>query len=372
MAKTYVTQPFLPPLEEFMPYLEEIWQEKWLTNNGSFHRQLESKLADYLGVEHLSLFANGTLALITALQALRITGEVITTPYTFVATAHSLLWNKNKPVFVDIDPETLNIDPDKVEAAITPQTSAILAVHIYGTPCDTEKLQQIADVYGLKLIYDAAHAFGVTHNDQSVLNYGDLSILSFHATKVFNTFEGGAIICNDEKTKKRIDYLKNFGFADEVTVMAAGINGKMNEFQAALGVLQLDYIDQCIAARREITTRYREALTELEGIRLLPCCAEGEENYSYFPILVEEEYPLSRDELYAKLREQEIYARRYFYPLVSDFPMYRGLPSAAEGKLPVARQIANKVLCLPIYPELEYQAQQGIVELVEKYSMRKP
>jgi len=276
MAKTYVTQPFLPPLEEFMPYLEEIWQEKWLTNNGSFHRQLESKLADYLGVEHLSLFANGTLALITALQALRITGEVITTPYTFVATAHSLLWNKNKPVFVDIDPETLNIDPDKVEAAITPQTSAILAVHVYGTPCDTEKLQQIADVYGLKLIYDAAHAFGVTHNDQSVLNYGDLSILSFHATKVFNTFEGGAIICNDEKTKKRIDYLKNFGFADEVTVMAAGINGKMNEFQAALGVLQLDYIDQCIAARREITTRYREALTELEGIRLLPCCAEGE------------------------------------------------------------------------------------------------
>jgi dTDP-4-amino-4,6-dideoxygalactose transaminase len=364
MAKTYITQPFLPPLEEFMPYLEKIWQEKWLTNNGSFHRQFESKLADYLGVSQMSLFTNGTIALITALQALRITGEVITTPYTFVATAHSLLWNKNQPVFVDIDPETFNLDPEKVEAAITPQTSAILAVHIYGTPCDTKKLQQIADVYGLKLIYDAAHAFGVQHNGESVLNQGDLSILSFHATKVFNTFEGGAIICNDKKLKQRIDYLKNFGFADEVTVMAPGINGKMSEFQAALGLLQLEYIDQCIASRKTIANLYREALKETPGIRQLPAGVEGEGNDSYFPILVEPEYPLSRDELYSKLREHEIYARRYFYPLVSDFPMYRGLPSADATNLPVAKQVADQILCLPIYPELSNEQQNIIIQLV--------
>jgi len=368
MTKTFITQPFLPPLEEFMPYLEKIWQEKRVTNNGSYHRQLEVKLADYLGVSQMSLFTNGTIALITALQALRITGEVITTPYTFVATAHSLIWNKNKPVFVDIDPETFNIDPSKVEAAITPQTSAILAVHIYGAPCDTVKLQQISDVYGLKLIYDAAHAFGVNQDNESILNYGDLSILSFHATKVFNTFEGGAIICKDEKLKQRIDYLKNFGFADEVTVMAAGINGKMNEFQAALGLLQLDYIDQCIAARGSIANHYREALKDIPGINLLPSHTKGEENYSYFPILVEAEYPLARDELYSKLREQDIYARRYFYPLVSDFPMYRDLPSADSKKLPVAKQVSEKVLCLPIYPDLEFQAQQRIIEIIEKPS----
>lgn len=275
------------------------------------------------------------------------------------------MWNKNQPVFVDIDPETFNLDPEKVEAAITPQTSAILAVHIYGTPCNTEKLQQIADIYGLKLIYDAAHAFGVNHNGESVLNQGDLSILSFHATKVFNTFEGGAIVCNDEKLKQRIDYLKNFGFADEVTVMAPGINGKMSEFQAALGVLQLDYIDQCIASRRTIADHYREALKETLGIRLLSAGAEGEENDSYFPILIEEKYPLSRDELYSKLREQEIYARRYFYPLVSDFPMYRGLPSADAKNLPVAKQIADQVLCLPIYPDLESRVQERIVEIIK-------
>jgi len=364
MTKTYITQPFLPPLEEFTPYLEKIWQEKWLTNNGSFHRQFESKLAGYLGVSQMSLFTNGTIALITALQALRITGEVITTPYTFVATAHSLLWNKNQPVFVDIDPETFNLDPEKVEAAITPQTSAILAVHIYGTPCDTEKLQQIADVYGLKLIYDAAHAFGVQHNGESVLNQGDLSILSFHATKVFNTFEGGAIICNDKKLKQRIDYLKNFGFADEVTVMAPGINGKMSEFQAAFGLLQLEYIDQCIASRKTIANLYREELKETQGVRLLPAGVEGEGNDSYFPILIEPEYPLTRDELYSKLREHEIYARRYFYPLVSDFPMYRGLPSADAKNLPIAKQIADQILCLPIYPELSNEQQRTIIQLV--------
>lgn len=364
MTKTYVTQPFLPPLEDFMPYLEKIWQEKWLTNNGSFHRQLEAKLTDYLGVSQMSLFTNGTIALITALQALRITGEVITTPYTFVATAHSLLWNKNNPVFVDIDPETFNLDPDKVEAAITPQTSAILAVHIYGTPCDTEKLQQIADIYGLKLIYDAAHAFGVTQHSESVLNQGDLSILSFHATKVFNTFEGGAIVCNDEKLKQRIDYLKNFGFADEVTVMAPGINGKMSEFQAAFGLLQLNYIDQCITSRRVIANYYREALKETPGIRLLPAGTEDEGNDSYFPILIEQEYPLTRDELYSTFREHDIYARRYFYPLVSDFPMYRGLPSADTKKLPVAKQVAEQILCLPIYPDLLLTEQNKVIELI--------
>jgi dTDP-4-amino-4,6-dideoxygalactose transaminase len=282
-----------------------------------------------------------------------------------VATAHSLLWNKNNPVFVDIDPETFNLDPEKVEAAITPQTSAILAVHIYGTPCDTEKLQQIADIYGLKLIYDAAHAFGVNHNGESVLNQGDLSILSFHATKVFNTFEGGAIVCNDEKLKQRIDYLKNFGFADEVTVMAPGINGKMSEFQAALGLLQLDYIDQCIASRKTIANQYREALKETPGIRLLPAGAEGEGNDSYFPILIEPEYPLTRDELYSKLREHDIYARRYFYPLVSDFPMYRGLPSADAKNLPIAKQVADQILCLPIYPDLECRVQERIVEIIK-------
>lgn len=365
MSKIFVTQPFLPPLEEFTPYLEKIWQEKWLTNNGSFHRQLEVSLADYLGVSQLSLLTNGTIALITALQALRITGEVITTPYTFVATAHSLIWNKNQPVFVDIDPVTFNIDPNKVEAAITPQTSAILAVHVYGTPCDTEKLQQIADVYGLKLIYDSAHAFGVQQNGQSVLNQGDLSILSFHATKVYNTFEGGAIVCKDEKLKQRIDYLKNFGFANEVTVVAPGINGKMNEFQAALGLLQLNYIDQCIAARQTIASRYRQAFKDLPGIRLLPSQPEREENYSYFPILVEANYPLSRDQLYSKLREQDIYTRRYFYPLVSDFPMYRGLPSAAENNLRVARHVSEQILCLPIYPNLACEAQQRVIELIK-------
>lgn len=369
MPKIYVTQPFLPPLEEFIPYLEKIWKEKWLTNNGSFQRQLEVKLADYLGVSQMSLFTNGTIALITALQALRITGEVITTPYTFVATAHSLIWNKNKPVFVDIDSETFNIDPDKVEAAITPQTSAVLAVHVYGTPCDTEKLQQIADIYGLKLIYDAAHAFGVNQNSKSVLSNGDLSILSFHATKIYNTFEGGAIVCKDEKLKQRIDYLKNFGFADEVTVMAAGINGKMNEFQAALGLLQLDYIDQCIASRGAVATQYRKELKDLTGIQLLPSHAEGEENYSYFPILIKADYPLTRDQLYSKLREQEIYARRYFYPLVSDFPMYRGLPSADINNLPVAKRISEMILCLPIYPGLESYEQKRVIDMVKKYSM---
>jgi dTDP-4-amino-4,6-dideoxygalactose transaminase len=348
-----VTQPYLPPLEDFIPYLEQIWQNKRLTNAGPFHQRFESSLADYLGVEHLSLFANGTLALVTALQALRITGEVITTPYSFVATAHSLLWNNIKPVFVDIDPVNLNLDSNKIEEAITPQTTAIMPVHVYGRPCNVEAIQNVADIYGLKVIFDAAHALGVTYQGESLLKHGDLSVISFHATKVFSTFEGGAIICSDAKTKKRIDYLKNFGFADEVTVVAPGINGKMNEFQAALGLLQLKHIDKAIARRRAIDTNYRKALKHVQGIQLLSLPADSQQNYSYFPILVEPDYPLSRDGVYQKLKDNAIYARRYFYPLISEFPMYRGLQSSRLSNLSVAKSVSKRILCLPIYPALQ-------------------
>lgn len=348
----YVTQPHLPPLEEFIPYLEKIWESKWLTNNGSFHQELEAALAGYLGVEHISLFTNGTIALVTALQALRITGEVITTPYSFVATAHSLLWNGIEPVFVDIDPNTCNLDPDKIEQAITPRTTAIMPVHCYGNPCNVERIQQIADTYGLKVIYDAAHAFGVKYKGESLLTHGDLSILSFHATKVFTTFEGGAIVCPDAKTKQRIDYLKNFGFADEVTVMAPGINGKMNEIQAAFGLLQLKYVGSAIKRRQAIDTRYRQALTDVPGVTCIASPDDTVQAYPYFSIIVEADYPISRDALYHKFRSEGIYARRYFYPLISDMPMYRGLPSAATDNLPVAKRLADQVLCLPIYPEL--------------------
>lgn len=362
----YVTQPVLPPLEEFIPYLQQIWDSKRLTNNGPFHEQLEQALCDYLGVKHLSLFANGTLALITALQTLRVTGEVITTPYSFVATSHSLLWNGIKPVFVDIDPVTLNLDPDKIEAAITPQTTAIMPVHCYGHPCDVERIQQIADNYGLKVIYDAAHAFGVQRHDGSVLNHGDLSVLSFHATKVFNTFEGGAIICHDAKTKQRIDHLKNFGFVDETTVVASGINGKMSEINSAFGLLQLKGIDAVLQQRKAIDARYRAALASVKGIVCLEDAGESVANYSYFPILVQPDYPLSRDELYQKLQGNGIYARRYFYPLISDFPMYRGMPSAAHANLPVARKMAEQVICLPLHPELELERAEQIAALVAK------
>lgn len=352
LTPIFVTQPLLPSLDEFMPYLQQIWDSKRLTNSGPFHQQLEAALCDYLGVKHISLFANGTLALVTALQALRITGEVITTPYSFVATSHSLLWNGIKPVFVDIDPVTLNLDPNKIEAAITPQTTAIMPVHCYGQPCDVEAIQKIADNYGLKVIYDAAHAFGVKSGESSVLNYGDLSVLSFHATKVFNTFEGGAIVCRDEKTKLHIDHLKNFGFVGEVTVVAPGINGKMSEFNAALGMLQLKGIDQAIQKRQAIDARYRKALAGIKGINCLSNSSEEMANYAYFPILVLPDYPLTRDALYAKLKDKNIYARRYFYPLISDFPMYRGLQSAAPSNLPVASRAAREVICLPIYPDL--------------------
>lgn len=356
----YVTQPYLPPLEEFYPYLQKIWDNKILTNGGPFHQQLEKALCEYLGVEHLALFTNGTVALVTALQALRITGEVITTPYSFVATAHSLLWNGIKPVFVDIDPDTLNIDPAKVEAAITPQTTAIMPVHCYGYRCDVEAIQKIADNYNLKVIYDAAHAFGVQDEGGSILRYGDLSVLSFHATKVFNTFEGGAIICPDAKTKLRIDQLKNFGFVDEMTVVAPGINGKMSEINAAFGVLQLQHIDHALAKRRMIDATYRELLKSVKGVRCAQDCGQTVANYSYFPVMVDEDYPISRDGLYQKLRDHGVFARRYFYPLITDFPMYRGLPSAHPENLPMATNAALKVLCLPIYPGL-LEEQIGLI-----------
>jgi dTDP-4-amino-4,6-dideoxygalactose transaminase len=362
--KTFVTQPFLPPLEEFMPYLEAIWESKWLTNAGPFHQQLEKALAEYLGVEHIALFSNGTIALVTALQALRTTGEVITTPYSFVATAHSLLWNGIKPVFVDIDPVTYNLDPTKIEAAITPQTTAIMPVHVYGNPCDVDAIQKIADTYGLKVIYDAAHAFGVSRHCGSILNHGDLSVLSFHATKVFNTFEGGAIICPDAKMKQRIDYLKNFGFADELTVVAPGINGKMNEIQAAFGLLQLKYVDEAISHRKTIDDHYRTSLANIPGITVPEHPSSLRHNYSYFPILVEPNYSLSRDGLYELLKTNDIFARRYFYPLISEFPMYRSMISAAKSNLPVANQVASKVICLPIYPDLPNDEIDRIISVI--------
>lgn len=360
----YVTQPYLPPIEEFTPYLQQIWDNKILTNGGPFHQQLEKELCDYLGVKHISLFANGTLALVTALQALRITGEVITTPYSFVATAHSLLWNGIKPVFVDIDPHTLNLDPAKIGAAITPQTTAIMPVHCYGRPCDVDAIQRIADIYNLKVIYDAAHAFGVKCHCGSVLNHGDLSVLSFHATKVFNTFEGGAIVCPDAKTKQRIDHLKNFGFVDEVTVVAPGINGKMSELNAAFGLLQLKHVDAALERRKQIDQAYRAGLKDVKGITCLNGEEEAATNHSYFPILVQKDYPISRDALYEKLKASNIYARRYFYPLISDFPMYRSMPSAHRDNLPVATDAANKVLCLPIYPALTQAEQQRVIQLI--------
>lgn len=359
----YVTRPSLPPLAEFIPYLEQIWERGVLTNNGPYHRELERQLAGYLGVEHISLFANGTLALVTALQALRVTGEVITTPYSFVATSHALLWNGIKPVFVDIDPHTLNLDPAGIEAAITPQTTAILPVHCYGEPCDVAAIERIADNYGLKVIYDAAHAFGVEDAGGSVVRHGDLSVLSFHATKVFNTFEGGAIVSPDARTKRRIDHLKNFGFVDEVTVVAPGINGKMSEVNAAFGLLQLQHVDAMLAQRARIAERYAAALQDVPGITRVVGTA-ARRNNAYFPILVEAEYPLSRDGLYQALKAEGIHARRYFYPLISGFPMYKGLPSSNPELLPHAHATAARVICLPLYPDLPAADQDRIIAIV--------
>jgi dTDP-4-amino-4,6-dideoxygalactose transaminase len=361
----FVTEPFLPPLEEFIPYLERIWGSKVLTNGGPFHEQFERELCDYLGVEHVALFTNATLALITALQALRIAGEVITTPYSFVATSHSLLWNGIKPVFVDIDPLTLNIDPGKIEAAITPQTTAILAVHCYGHPCDVDRIQKIADTYNLKVIYDAAHAFGVRCHCGSVLAHGDLSVLSFHATKVFNTFEGGAIICPDLKTKIRIDQLKNFGHVGEINVVAPGINGKMCEFNAALGLLQLRYVDEAIRKRKEIDSAYRKGLARVKGVHCLGDAGEMVANYAYFPILISHEYALDRDGLYERMKENGVHPRRYFHPLISEFPIYRGLASSHLDNLPVATKAASQVLCLPIYPDLPLEKVDEICNFIK-------
>lgn len=362
----FVTQPYLPPLAEFLPYLESIWESKTLTNGGPMHRRLETELCAYLGVKHISLFANGTLALVTALQALRITGEVITTPFSFVAGAHSLLWNGIKPVFVDIDPVTLNLDPKKIEAAITPHTTAILPVHCYGNPCHVEAIQQIADNYNLKVIYDAAHAFGVTAHGQSILNHGDLSVLSFHATKVFNTFEGGAIISPDAKTKQQIDHLKNFGFVDEVTVAAAGINGKMSEINASFGLLQLKHVGRAISRRRELDQLYRAQLRHVKGIHCVEPTGQDLANYSYFPILVQADYPLTRDQLYDTMKAGDIRARRYFFPLISSFPMYRGLPSATPENLPVASRLALQVICLPLFPAMTNEDVERVVAVIRE------
>jgi dTDP-4-amino-4,6-dideoxygalactose transaminase len=363
-----VTQPFLPPLEEFEPYLKQIWENKLLTNNGPFHQQFERELAEYLGVPYISVFANATLALLTALQTLDIKGEVITTPFSFVATTHALKWNGITPVFTDIEPVFGNMDPDKIEAAITPKTSAIMPVHVYGNPCDDNRIKAIASKHNLKLIYDAAHCFGVKQSNKSILNYGDLSVVSFHATKVFNTFEGGAIISHSKEIKQRIDDLKNFGFRNEVTVIAPGINAKMNELQAAFGLLQLKYIDEVIEKRKTITHYYRERLQGIRGIRILEDIKGVTHNYSYFPIFISSEFPISRDELYNEFKKNEIFVRRYFYPLISNFSMYNTLESANQLNLKVANQLAEDVLCLPIYPEMDTTILDEIIAILYNVS----
>ena len=360
-----VTSPLLPDLNEFNVLLKTIWDSKWITNNGDFHKQLEKELAEYLKVPYISLFTNGTLPLITALQALRITGEVITTPYSFVATTHSIWWNGCKPVFVDIDPATGNMDPEKIEAAITPKTTAIMPVHVYGKPCNTKRIQEIADIYGLKVIYDAAHAFGVEVDGESILNAGDLSTLSFHATKVYNTIEGGAMVMHDAETKKRIDYLKNFGFAGETTVVGPGINSKMDEIRAAYGLLNLRQVDAAIEARHQVAIRYREALKEIPGITFWNDMPGVKHNYSYFPIFVDaEKYGMTRDELYFKMKEENILGRRYFYPLISTFSTYRGCPGAEPSNLPVATRMAEQVICLPMHHALNKGDVNRIINVI--------
>lgn len=360
----HVTKPYLPPLAELVPYLEQLWQSRVLTNGGTFHQQLEEALAAYLGVSHVVLFNNGTNALLTAVQALGLAGEVITTPYSFVATSHALVWNGLRPVFVDIVPHTLNMDPARIEAAITEQTCAIMPVHCYGHPCDVDAIAKIADKHHLKVIYDAAHAFGVEDAGGSILRHGDLSVLSFHATKVFNTFEGGAIICGDAATKRQIDLLKNFGQSGETKVVAVGSNGKMNEFSAALGLLQLKYVDGAIAARGTIDAGYRKRLKDVEGVTCLQSSGQTAANYSYFPILIGSEYPLDRDGLYALLKTRGIVARRYFYPLISDFAPYRDLTSSGRNNLPIATAAAEQVLCLPIYPDLDMSSVEDICAII--------
>lgn len=361
-----VTSPLLPDLDEFNELLKDIWNRKWITNNGHYHQELEKALCEYLKVPYISLFTNGTLPLITALQALRITGEVITTPYSFVATTHSLWWNGIKPVFVDIDPATGNIDPDKIEAAITPKTTAIMPVHVYGKPCDVKRIQEIADKYGLKVIYDAAHAFGVEVNGESILKAGDMSTLSFHATKVYNTIEGGALVMHDEQTKKRIDYLKNFGFAGETEVVAPGINSKMDEMRSAYGLLNLRQVDKAIEARHQVAVKYREALRDVPGITFFDDMPGVKHNYSYFPIFVDtEQYGMTRDELYFKMKEHDVLGRRYFYPLISTFSTYRGLESATRENLPNAYKMADEVICLPMHHALSQEDINKTISIIK-------
>ena len=363
----YVTSPLLPSLEDFTFLLKEIWESKMLTNNGNFHQKLEEELAKYLKVPYLSLFTNGTLPLITALQAMRITGEVITTPFSFVATTHSLWWNGIKPVFVDIEPETCNLDPSKIEAAITPRTTAIMPVHVYGKPCKTKEIQEIANKYGLKVIYDAAHAFGVEINGESILNFGDMATLSFHATKVYNTLEGGALVVHDEQTKKRIDYLKNFGFASETEVVAPGINSNVDEVRAAYGLLNLKQVDHAINSRRKVAIRYRDELQGVKGITFFNDIPGVRHNYSYFPIFINaEEYGMTHDELYFKMKEHNVFGRRYFYPLISTFSTYRGLDSANPDNLPVATQMSNNVICLPMHHALSENEVEYILQIIKK------
>lgn len=360
-----VTSPLLPSLDEFHDVLKDIWESKWITNNGSFHKRLESALCEYLKVPYISLFTNGTLPLLTALQALKISGEVITTPFSFVATTHSIWWNNCKPVFVDIDPSTGNIDPERIEAAITPRTSAIMPVHVYGQPCDTGRIQKIADKYGLKVIYDAAHAFGVEVNGESILNAGDLSTLSFHATKVFNTIEGGAMVMHDAEMKKRIDYLKNFGFAGETEVVGPGINSKMDEVRSAYGLLNLKQVDAAIEARHQVAIRYRDALCNVPGITFFEDMPSVRHNYSYFPIFVDAQaYGMTRDELYFKMKENGVLGRRYFYPLISSFSTYQGLPSATPENLPQAHKMADCVICLPMHHDLGQIDVERVINLM--------
>jgi dTDP-4-amino-4,6-dideoxygalactose transaminase len=361
----YVTKPFLPPLEEFIPYLEDIWREGWVTNNGHYHQELESALCEYLGVKHVSLFSNGTAALMTAIRELGLEGEVITTPYSFVATAHSLVWSGVRPVFVDIDQASMNICPKAVEQAITSNTTGILPVHVYGRPCKLKEIEAIAQKYGLKVLYDACHAFGVKVDGTSVLNFGDLSVLSFHATKVFNTFEGGAVISHDPETKKRLDLMKNFGFASETEVVMTGMNAKMNEFQSALGVLQLKYVDEAITRRAVVFEHYRKVLSGIEGLTLIEEAEGVCHNYSYFPVLFDETIlGFTRDDAYVELKKRNIHARRYFFPLISHFEPYKDNPSSAPSYLRNAEQIAKRVLCLPVYPDLEWPDQMRIVEVI--------
>lgn len=362
-----VTSPLVPNLDELNELLKDIWCRKWLTNNGHYHQELEKALCEYLKVPYISLFTNGTLPLITALQALRITGEVITTAYSFVATTHSLWWNGIKPVFVDIDPKTGNLDPEKIEAAITPRTTAIMPVHVYGKPCDTVRIKEIADKYGLKVIYDAAHAFGVEVNGESILNAGDMSTLSFHATKVYNTVEGGALVMHDAETKKRIDYLKNFGFAGETTVVAPGINSKMDEVRSAYGLLNLRQVDAAIEARHQVAIKYRTTLRNVEGISFFDDMPDVRHNYSYFPIFIDtKKYGMTRDELYLKMKEQNVLGRRYFYPLISEFSTYRGLESAQPENLPIAHKMAESVICLPMHHALSDEDIQRILNCIIK------